>query len=107
VHIAQVLRRHMLEVHRQGAALNQHATKAMEVYRFIASPQFGALLRDADALTEQLRQIDGRERDGHERTWKARELCHTRLKTVLGDIDTQVTAIVHRPDVGARTGTGD
>jgi hypothetical protein len=62
---------------------------------------------DADALADQLRQIDNRERDGHERTWKARELYHTRLKTVLGDIDTHVTAIVHGPAVTARTGTGD
>ena len=49
---------------------------------------------------DKLRLLDSDERDDHEKRWKVRERLHTRIKASMGDIDTQVSAIMEREHEG-------
>ena len=60
----------------------------------------GERLREADELVDKLRLLDSDERDDHEKRWKVRERLHTRIKASMGDIDTQVSAIMEREHEG-------
>ncbi len=100
VHVARILRRSLIALHRQGISLQARAGKMAALYRYLASGDFADQIRTAEQLVADLRTLDARERDAHDRVWKERERLVTRTKATIDEIDTQITGIMER-DAGA------
>jgi len=102
VHLAGVLRRSLIALHRQGLSLQARSGKMAALYRYLASGDFADQIKAAEGLVADLRKLDARERDAHEKVWKERERLVTRTKATIDEIDTQVTGIMEREDDAVR-----
>src|SRR5262249_8666646 len=98
VHIAGVLRRSLIALHRQGLSLQARSGKMAALYRYLASGDFADQIRTAETLVADLRKLDARERDAHDKVWKERERLITRAKATIDEIDTQITGVMERED---------
>src|SRR5262249_44844715 len=100
VHIAGVLRRSLIALHRHGLGLSLQARsgKMAALYRSLASGDFADQIRTAETLVADLRKLDARERDAHDKVWKERERLITRAKATIDEIDTQITGVMERED---------
>jgi hypothetical protein len=98
VHLAGVLRRSLIALHRQGLSLQARSGKMAALYRYLASGDFADQIKTAEGLVADLRTLDARERDAHEKVWKERERLVTRTKATIDEIDTRVTGIMERED---------
>ena len=98
VHIAGVLRRSLIALHRQGLSLQARSGKLAALYRYLASGDFADQIRTAETLVADLRKLDARERDAHDKVWKERERLITRAKATIDEIDTQITGVMERED---------
>ena len=101
VHVAGVLRRSLIALHRQGLSMQARSGKMAALYRYLASGDFADQIRTAESLVGDLRRLDARERDAHDKVWKERERLITRTKAAIDEIDTQITGIMEREE-GAR-----
>jgi hypothetical protein len=98
VHIARILRRSLMALHRQGLSLQARSGKMAVLYKYLASGDFADQIRTAEGLVADLRTLDARERDAHDKVWKERERLVTRTKAAIDEIDTQITGIMERGD---------
>ena len=71
------------------------------LYKYLASGDFADRIKTAEGLVADLRTLDARERDAHEKVWKERERLVTRTKATIDEIDTRVTSIMERNDGAA------
>jgi hypothetical protein len=101
VHLAGILRRSVIALHRQGLSLQARSGKMAALYKYLASGDFADQIRTAEGLVADLRTLDARERDAHEKVWKERERLVTRTKATIDEIDTRVTSIMERDDGAA------
>jgi hypothetical protein len=102
VHVARILRRSLIALHRQGLSLQARSGKMAALYKYLASGDFADQIRTAEGLVADLRTLDARERDAHDKVWKERERLVTRTKAAIDEIDTQITGIMEREDGTAR-----
>ena len=100
-HIAGVLRRSLIALHRQGLSLQARSGKVAALYQYLASGDFADQIKTAEGLVADLRTLDARERDAHEKVWKERECLVTRTKAAIDEIDSQITGIMEREDGAA------
>ena len=98
VHIAGVLRRSLIALHRQGLSMHARSGKMAALYKYLASGDFADQIRTAESLVGDLRRLDARERDAHDKVWKERERLITRTKAAIDEIDTQITGIMEREE---------
>jgi hypothetical protein len=98
IHLAGILRRSLIALHRQGLSLQARSGKIAALYKYLASGDFADQIKTAEGLVADLRTLDSRERDAHEKVWKERERLVTRTKATIDDIDTQITGIMERDD---------
>jgi hypothetical protein len=68
------------------------------LYKYLASGDFADQIRTAESLVGDLRRLDARERDAHDKVWKERERLITRTKAAIDEIDTQITGIMEREE---------
>jgi hypothetical protein len=98
VHIAGVLRRSLIALHRQGLSMQARSGKMAALYKYLASGDFADQIRTAESHVGDLRRLDARERDAHDKVWKERERLITRTKAAIDEIDTQITGIMEREE---------
>lgn len=96
--IVEVLRRAMIAMHVAKLSEAERADKLSRLFRFITSPTFRKKLAEASDLTAEALQIDVDEKRAHDLVWKKRGTVLTRIKQVLRDIDTDVSAIIESAD---------
>jgi len=101
VHLAGILRRSLIALHRQGLSLQARSGKMAALYKYLASGDFADQIKTAEGLVADLRTLDARERDAHEKVWKERERLVTRTKATIDEIDARVTSIMERNDGAA------
>src|SRR5215475_564309 len=102
VHLAGILRRSLIALHRQGLSLQARSGKMAALYKYLASGDFADQIKTAEGLVADLRTLDARERDAHDKVWKERERLVSRTKAAIDEIDTQITGIMEREDGTAR-----
>jgi hypothetical protein len=102
VHLAGILRRSLVTLHRQGLSLQARSGKMAALYKYLASGDFADQIKTAEGLVAELRTLDARERDAHEKVWKERERLVTRTKATIDEIDTRVSGIMEREDYTVR-----
>ena len=92
--IVEVLRKALVSMHVARLSDAERADKLARLFKFITSPAFKRKLAEASELAAEALEIDVQEKRAHDLVWKKRGTVLTRIKNVLRDIDTDVSAIV-------------
>lgn len=96
--IVQLLRNSMVRMHVLNLSLQERTGKMAELYKLISSEAFSQSFREADKLTQDILDLDVKEVKAHEDVWKKRGYLTKRLKNVLTEVQTEISAIVERSD---------
>ena len=94
VHIIELLRSAVLRMHTLGLSLRQRAGKISQLYKFMTSQEYLQRFTELGRLADDFSDLDVEETKEHQRVWKRRGATVTRLKNVLREIDTDVSAIL-------------
>jgi hypothetical protein len=103
--MVDVLRKALISMHVAKLSDAERSDKLSKLFKFITSTQFKRKLAEAAELAGEALQIDVDEKRAHDNVWKKRGMVLTRIKNVLREIDTDVSAIVEAPsspDSGGR-----
>ena len=95
--MVDVLRKALIAMHVAKLSDAERADKLDRLYRFITSSGFKRKLAEASELANEALQIDVDEKRAHDNVWKKRGTVLTRIRNVLREIDTDVSAIVEAP----------
>ena len=96
--LVEVLRKALIAMHVAKLSDAERAGKLAKLFKFITSPAFKRKLAEASELTGEALQIDVDEKRAHDLVWRKRGTVLTRIRQVLRDIDTDVSAIVESRD---------
>ena len=96
--VVEVLRKALIAMHVARLSEAERSDKVSRLFRFITSPSFKRKLTEASDLAAEALEIDVQEKRAHDNVWKKRGTVLTRIKNVLRDIDTDVSAIVEARD---------
>ncbi len=97
-HIVELLRNSMVRMHILNLSLQERSGKMAELYKLISSDAFNQSFREADRLTQDILDLDVKEVKAHEEVWKKRGFVAKRLKNVLTEMQTEISAIVERAE---------
>jgi hypothetical protein len=92
--IVEVLRKALIAMHVAQLSDAERTDKLNRLFKFMTSPAFKRRLAEASDLTTEALQIDVDEKRTHDLVWRKRGTVLTRIRQVLRDIDTDVSAIV-------------
>jgi len=92
--IVEVLRKAIIAMHVAKLSDEERAGKLNTLFKFITSAAFKRKLAEASELSAEALQIDVDEKRAHDLVWRKRGTVLTRIRQVLRDIDTDVSAIV-------------
>jgi len=95
--MVEVLRKALIAMHVAKLSDSERADKLHDLYKFITSAAFKKKLAEASDLAAEALEIDVQEKRSHDLVWKKRGTVLTRIKNVLREIDSDVTAIVEAP----------
>jgi hypothetical protein len=96
--IVEVLRKALVAMHVAKLSDAERTDKLDRLFKFITSAAFKRKLTEASELANEALQIDVDEKRAHDLVWKKRGTVLTRVRQVLRDIDTDVSAIVEARD---------
>jgi len=102
VHIAHLLRKSAISMHVKGLGQKEWAEKTKKLYEFINSNEFRQQFDHVQSLTEELLEVDVREKKAHDKVWKERGQLLIKQRHALREIDTRVAAIIEAPEAGQR-----
>ena len=98
--MVEVLRKALLAMHVAKLSDAERSDKLAQLFKFITSSGFKRKLAEASDLANEALEIDVEEKRAHDNVWKKRGTVLSRIKHVLREIDTDVSAIVEaRSDV--------
>jgi len=95
--MVDVLRKALISMHVAKLSDAERSDKLGRLFKFITSTGFKRKLAEAADLAGEALQIDVDEKRAHDNVWKKRGTVLTRIKNVLREIDTDVSAIVEAP----------
>jgi hypothetical protein len=96
--IVEVLRKALISMHVAKLSDAERTDKLSKLFKFITSAPFKRKLAEASDLAAEALEIDVQEKRAHDNVWKKRGTVLSRIKHVLRDIDTDVSAIVESRD---------
>ena len=96
--IVEVLRKTLIAMHVAKLSDAERADKLGRLFKFITSAAFKRKLAEASDLASEALEIDVQEKRAHDLVWRKRGTVLTRIKNVLREIDTDVSAIVETRD---------
>jgi|ERR1051325_372056 hypothetical protein len=92
--VMDMLRKALIAMYAARVGETERNDKLSRLYKFMTSPAFKRKLAEAEALTAEALELDVEEKRAHDTIWKRRGLMMSRIKNVLRDIDTNVSAII-------------
>ena len=96
--MVEVLRKTLIAMDVAKMSDAERADKLDRLYRFMTSAGFKRKLAEASELANEALEIDVQEKRAHDTVWKKRGTVLTRIKNVLREIDTDVSAIIESRD---------
>lgn len=96
--MVEVLRKALISMHVAKLSDAERADKLGRLFKFITSPGFRKKFAEASELAGEALEIDVQEKRAHDLVWRKRGTVLTRIRNVLRDIDTDLSAIVEAPD---------
>ena len=102
--MVDVLRKALIAMYVARMSDAERTDKLGRLFKFMTSAAFKRRLAEAAELAGEALQIDVDEKRAHDNVWKKRGTVLTRIKNVLREIDTDVSAIVEAPgpEAGAK-----
>ena len=94
VYIVDLLRKAMIGMHRLGLSAKERSGKMNQLYQFMTSEGYAQRYTEATKLTDDILELDVKEKRSHDDVWKKRGTLATRLSHVLRELDTEISAIV-------------
>jgi hypothetical protein len=95
--LVDVLRRTLIAMHVAKLSDAERNDKLSELFKFITSSAFKRKLAEAEGLAGEALELDVQETRAHDNVWKKRGMVLSRIKHVLREIDTEVSAIIEAP----------
>jgi hypothetical protein len=92
--MAQILRRHVVQLHLLKLSNEERSHKTEALYDFIISARCGQYLDDIKAQAAALEEIDAKERKAHESVWKRRSDVIRKTQRVHGDLTAEIERII-------------
>jgi hypothetical protein len=96
--MVEVLRKALIGMHVAKLSDAERSDKLGQLFKFITSSGFKRKLAEASALANEALEIDVEEKRAHDNVWKKRGTVLSRIKHVLREIDTDVSAIIEARD---------
>ena len=96
--MVEVLRKALVSMHVAKLSDAERTDKLNRLFKHMTSPAFKRKLAEASELTGEALQIDVDEKRSHDLVWRKRGTVLTRIRQVLRDIDSDVSAIVESRD---------
>jgi hypothetical protein len=96
--LAQIVRRHIIQMHSLRHSNEERATKTEALYSFITSPRCDQHLEDIKAHTDTLEEIDVSEVKAHQRTWKTRGEVIRKIQRSQGELRSAIDRIIGTED---------
>jgi hypothetical protein len=97
VHIARLLRDAMILMHVRGLGQKERAGKTNRLYEYITSTEHKQKFDELVRLNKAILQVDADEKDAHTKVWNKRGALLKKQEHALGEIGTEVAAIVEAP----------
>ena len=92
--LAQIVRRHMVQVHSLRHSNEERASKTEALYSYITSARCSQFLDDIKTHTEALEEIDVNEVKAHRKTWEKRGEIHRKILRAHGDLSSEIDGII-------------
>jgi len=96
VDVVTLVRDAMIRMHVIGLSMKERATKMTQIYKYITSEVHIRRLREIGQLNDDILETDVQEKKAHDNVWKKRGSLVVRLKNVLREDETEITAILER-----------
>lgn len=92
--IIGLLRDAMIRLHVRGLSQTERAEKRDELYEYINSEHYRQQLEEACRVTTAVLELDVEEKREHDKVWQKRGKMTTRLRNVVREVDTEISAIL-------------
>ena len=98
VTLAQLLRRHVLQLHELRVSAQQREAKTEKLYKFITSEHCRQLLDSVEKLVDDLMGLDVKEQSAHNALWEKRGRMLTSVLKAHGDFCSALERIIGTAD---------
>jgi hypothetical protein len=98
VHIVQLLRRAMINMHVKGLSMKERTSKMSRLYKLITSESYASKFNEANRLTQDILELEVQEKTTHDNVWKKRGTLVKRMQNVLREVETEVAAVIEGND---------
>lgn len=102
--IAGMVRQQVIQVHSLKLSNDDREEKSLELYSFIMSERFGALMTKLHATTDSLQQLDVAEQAAHNKTWQRRGQLIGSVAKAEADIRSEIDRIVGTAEAATNEG---
>jgi hypothetical protein len=98
VAIAELVRRQILQAHCLNLSNDDREQKSLELYSFIMSERFGALMTKLHATTDSLNELEAKEQAAHRVVWQKRGQLIGSVAKAEADLRSEIDRIVGTAD---------
>lgn len=99
--IAEITRRHVIQAHCLNLSNEDREQKSLELYGFIMSERFGALMTKLNATTDSLNELEVKEQAAHKAVWQKRSQLIGSMQKAGADLQSEIDRIVGTADTAA------
>jgi hypothetical protein len=92
--LAQIVREHVVQTHTMRMSNEEKAQKTSALYAFITSKACADLFARIDTHTDDLLDIDVKEKAAHDKVWKKRGEITRAIQRVRGELSSQIGVII-------------
>ena len=96
--IAEVVRRQVLQAHSLNLSNDDREQKSLELYSFIMSERFGALMTKLRATTDSFTELEAKEQAAHKAVWQRRLQLIGSVAKAGADIRSEIDRIIGMAD---------
>jgi len=94
VDVVWLLRDQLIQMHVKGLSMHERADKMGRLYSYMTSDACAQHFKEADKIADEILDLDVQEVKEHNKNWQARGTKTRRLKALLREMSTEITAIV-------------
>lgn len=98
VEVVTLVREAMIRMHVLGLSMKERANKTAQIYKYITSEVHIQCLREIGQLNDDILELDVQEKKTHDNVWRKRGSLVVRLKNVLREDETEISAILERTE---------
>jgi hypothetical protein len=94
IELVGLLRQLMIKLHVLGLSIEERSEKRELLFKYVSSDDGRQHLIEATRLTADILDLDVDEQKAHEKTWAKRGRMAARLRNVIREFDTEISAII-------------